>query len=70
MQKALITPSKLKAGAVIAIPGSKSYTNRALVLAALADGVSVLRNPLFSDDTKYTLNRNAIFNCSYVDKRF
>lgn len=55
MQKALITPSKLKTGAVIAIPGSKSYTNRALVLAALADGVTILRNPLFSDDTKYTI---------------
>lgn len=55
MQKALITPSKLKAGAKIAIPGSKSYTNRALVLAALATGETTLRNPLFSDDTKFTL---------------
>ncbi len=55
MQKALITPSKLKAGATIAIPGSKSYTNRALVLAALAHGETTLRNPLFSDDTKFTL---------------
>jgi 3-phosphoshikimate 1-carboxyvinyltransferase len=32
-------------------PGSKSYTNRALVLAALASGKSVLRGALFSDDT-------------------
>ena len=55
MQKALITPSKLKSGATIKIPGSKSYTNRALVLAALADGETILRNPLFSDDTKYTM---------------
>ncbi|MFC1599729.1 shikimate kinase [Patescibacteria group bacterium] len=55
MQKALITPSKPKAGATIAIPGSKSYTNRALILAALATGKTTLRNPLFSDDTKYTL---------------
>jgi len=33
------------------IPGSKSATNRALVLAALAQGSSVLRRPLRSRDT-------------------
>ncbi|MFD9790403.1 3-phosphoshikimate 1-carboxyvinyltransferase [Streptomyces sp. NPDC059070] len=33
------------------IPGSKSLTNRALLLAAAADGTSVLRAPLVSDDT-------------------
>src|SRR3954470_22014050 len=32
-------------------PGSKSLTNRALVLAALADGVCDLSNVLFADDT-------------------
>src|SRR5215212_6227893 len=32
-------------------PGSKSLTNRALVLAALADGASSLSNVLFADDT-------------------
>jgi 3-phosphoshikimate 1-carboxyvinyltransferase len=32
-------------------PGSKSYTNRALVLAALAQGTSTLEGALFSDDT-------------------
>ncbi len=34
-------------------PGSKSYTNRALVTAALAEGTSTLRGALFSDDTNY-----------------
>ncbi len=34
------------------IPGSKSLTNRALLLAALADGTSTLTGVLFSDDTK------------------
>jgi 3-phosphoshikimate 1-carboxyvinyltransferase len=33
------------------VPGSKSLTNRALVLAALADGPSVLSRPLRSRDT-------------------
>lgn len=35
----------------IAPPGSKSLTNRALVLAALADGECKLSNVLFADDT-------------------
>ena len=35
----------------VVVPGSKSVTNRALVLAALADGPSVLRAPLRSRDT-------------------
>ena len=33
------------------VPGSKSITNRALLLAALAEGESVLRGGLDSDDT-------------------
>lgn len=35
------------------VPGSKSLTNRALVLAALADGTTVLDNVLDSDDTRH-----------------
>ena len=37
--------------AVVSLPGSKSLTNRALVLAALADGPSVVRRPLRSRDS-------------------
>ncbi len=37
--------------AKVCIPGSKSITNRALLLAALAEGGSFLKNVLFSDDT-------------------
>ena len=37
--------------AAVALPGSKSITNRALLLAALAGGDSILRGPLHSDDT-------------------
>jgi 3-phosphoshikimate 1-carboxyvinyltransferase len=36
---------------VVAVPASKSMTNRALVLSALADGPSTLHNPLRSRDT-------------------
>lgn len=34
------------------VPGSKSITNRALVLAALADGESILNGALWSEDTQ------------------
>jgi 3-phosphoshikimate 1-carboxyvinyltransferase len=37
----------------VRVPGSKSITNRALLIAALADGQSVLDGALFSDDTQY-----------------
>lgn len=35
----------------VSVPGSKSITNRALLLAALAHGTTILRNALFCDDT-------------------
>ena len=36
----------------VRVPGSKSMTNRALVLSALAEGRSVIRHPLRSRDTE------------------
>jgi 3-phosphoshikimate 1-carboxyvinyltransferase len=44
-----------KVSSTVTVPGSKSYTNRALLVAALADGVSRLEKPLVSDDTKYMI---------------
>jgi 3-phosphoshikimate 1-carboxyvinyltransferase len=38
--------------AVVTVPGSKSVTNRALILAALADAPSVIRRPLRARDTE------------------
>ena len=46
-----ITPLPKPIEAEVAIPGSKSYTNRALILAALVKGRVKISNPLFSDDT-------------------
>ena len=40
------------ARALVDVPGSKSITNRALLLAALADGKSTLEGALDSDDTR------------------
>jgi 3-phosphoshikimate 1-carboxyvinyltransferase len=39
----------------VRIPGSKSLTNRALILAALSEGPSVLEGALWSDDTQACL---------------
>jgi hypothetical protein len=38
--------------ATVGLPGSKSVTNRALVLGALADGPSTVRRPLHARDTE------------------
>ncbi len=42
--------------AAVEAPPSKSYTNRALVIASLANGKSLLKNALFSDDTEYMIS--------------
>ena len=39
--------------AVVELPGSKSYSNRALLVASLARGRSEITRALFSDDTRY-----------------
>ncbi len=41
--------------ATVRPPGSKSITNRALVIAALAEGASKLTGVLFSDDSRYMM---------------
>ena len=45
-----------KADTEVNIPGSKSVTHRALIAASLAQGKSVLKDCLISEDTLYTLN--------------
>lgn len=52
-----ITPEPIRRpfSATVTPPGSKSLTNRALVLAALAEGESTIRNVLFADDTAVML---------------
>lgn len=57
--KLTVRPSNLSG--TVAIPGSKSHTIRAIVIAALADGTSVLRQPLVSADTESALRAAAAF---------
>ena len=51
-----IQPIRSIPNATIEVPGSKSYTNRALLVAALASGDTTLTGALFSDDTHYMCN--------------
>src|SRR3954467_4267525 len=48
----IILPPSNPAPVRVTVPGSKSITNRALVLAALAEGQTVLRGALWSEDTE------------------
>src|SRR5947208_6690341 len=47
-----IAPLDKPVHAEITVPGSKSITNRALILAALADGQTTLQGALWSEDTQ------------------
>jgi len=49
----LISPIPYSLNATVRVPGSKSLTNRALLIAALADGTTILENALYSDDSRY-----------------
>ncbi|MDP2776046.1 MAG: 3-phosphoshikimate 1-carboxyvinyltransferase [Anaerolineales bacterium] len=48
-----ITPITHPLSATVRVPGSKSLTNRALLIASLANGTTRLTNALFSDDSRY-----------------
>jgi 3-phosphoshikimate 1-carboxyvinyltransferase len=53
MEPIAIQPVSCPLDAAVALPGSKSYSNRALLVAALAEGRSEISGALFSDDTRY-----------------
>lgn len=52
MNSIKLAPIKIGSSAIVKIPGSKSYTNRALIMAALSNHAVIIKNPLFSDDTE------------------
>lgn len=53
--EALTVAPKTHVAAELAVPGSKSLTNRALVVAALAEGRSTLRGALVAEDSEVML---------------
>jgi len=50
---------------VVTVPGSKSYTHRTFIAAALSDGLCRIENWLDSDDTNYTLAALNQFGASF-----
>lgn len=56
MSDLLIEPISKRFTATIAPPGSKSLSNRAMILAALSDGTCELTNLLLADDTRVMLD--------------
>lgn len=55
-EKLKIEPLSRPVDANLRVPGSKSITNRALVVAALANGASTIHNPLFSEDSYWLMD--------------
>jgi len=53
--------------ATVELPGSKSITNRALILASLADGPSLIRRPLRARDTELMAAALRSLGVSVVD---
>jgi len=51
-----VSPSKRKLDGSITIPGSKSLTNRALIISSLANGKSKLAGILKSDDSYWCID--------------
>lgn len=54
--QAIIEPVKKPLKAVLRVPGSKSFTNRALIIAALAEGSSTIGGILKSDDSYWCID--------------
>lgn len=55
--------------ATVEAPPSKSYTNRAYIVAALADGEVRLEHPLFSDDTRYMREAMLMFGIPVAEEK-
>ncbi|MEQ1629100.1 MAG: bifunctional 3-phosphoshikimate 1-carboxyvinyltransferase/cytidylate kinase, partial [Gallionella sp.] len=53
---AIELPAILSASGTVVLPGSKSISNRILLLAALAQGTTEIRDVLISDDTERMLD--------------
>ena len=57
-------PPLRSAGGTVTLPGSKSISNRVLLLAALSDGVTTIHDLLDSDDTRVMLKALDQLGCT------
>jgi 3-phosphoshikimate 1-carboxyvinyltransferase len=55
--------------AMISVPGSKSYTQRALITSALAGGTSILRDALISEDTAHVITALRALGANIAQQR-
>ncbi len=56
-------PPLMSAGGTVRLPGSKSISNRVLLLAGLSEGVTLVREPLASDDTQVMIAALEALGC-------
>ena len=64
MEQLTLSPIQ-KVSGTVNLPGSKSLSNRALLLAALANGTTTLHNLLDSDDIRYMLKALTALGVNY-----
>jgi len=60
-------PPLRSAAGTVRLPGSKSITNRVLLLAGLADGTTLVHDVLASDDTSVMLDALRALGCAIED---
>lgn len=65
MQESLTLKPIMRVEGTVNLPGSKSISNRALLLAALANGKTYLTNLLDSDDVQHMLNALSALGIKY-----
>ena len=63
----LDVPALQSAQGTVTLPGSKSISNRVLLLAALCQGTTTLHDLLDSDDTRVMLNALRQMGCKVVE---
>ena len=56
-------PALASAAGTVQLPGSKSISNRVLLLAGLAEGTTLVRDLLVSDDTQVMLDALRCLGC-------
>ena len=61
-------PPLLSAGGSVRLPGSKSISNRVLLLAGLCEGTTVVRDLLVSDDTQVMLDALRALGCDVTQE--
>ena len=62
-----LSAASVPINAKVSVPGSKSATNRALILAAISKTPSVLRKPLFSRDTDLMVKGLKSLGCKITE---